>query len=352
MAYELTDLLLPKSGHLRSEAGKALYEAEKAAFFAGLRAVAATLDFRPSSRGWGYLLETAGVITKGQFDLVERLITEGRKSGALPLDICSEDTAREFDGVEELDERTPAEEADSLVEIVENWHKEYTPISFWDDQRYYLQLVVEKIDLKSLFSGICVAYRIPHANAHGWGDLHIRANMMGRFKHWEGKGKQTVLLYCGDLDAVGLKISDVLRDNMAELSGQVGWSPDHVIIDRFGLNAGFVESHGLTWIDNLITGSGKDLAKDSHPQHHYPYVQDYLQRYCEQNPDGTWRGRKVEANALVAHPEAGRALLRQAIRRYVPDNAPERYERRLAPHRERMRQEGIRKVRAWLAAQR
>jgi hypothetical protein len=36
----------------------------------------------------------------------------------------------------------------------------YTPISFRDGQPYYLEFLVEKVDLKSLFAAICNAYRI------------------------------------------------------------------------------------------------------------------------------------------------------------------------------------------------
>jgi hypothetical protein len=39
----------------------------------------------------------------------------------------------------------------------------------------------------------------------------------------------------------------------------------------------------------------------------------------------------------VVRPEAGRALCRQAILRYVREDAPEAYEERLAPLREQVR---------------
>ena len=349
--HDLATPVLPTSGRGRSEAAKARYQQECDAFYAAIRDLASTLEFQVSTRGWCYILENAGAITKGEFDKVERLLTEGRKSGALPLDICAEDSAREFDGLEEFDETTPEEAAGDVIAYLKTAHEDYTPISFWNDQRYYLQLVVKKLDLKSLFAGICQTFRIPHANARSWSDLHIRAGMMERFAHWEALGKQTVLLYCGDFDPVGLKISEVLRDNMAELSGAVGWSPDHVIIDCFGLNLDFINAQNLPWIDGLTTGSGQDLAKPSHKHHDHPFVQDYLRRYCTRNPDGTWRGRKVEANAMVVRPDESRALLRDAIPRYLPDDAPARYEERLRPYRERMRQEKLRQARAWVASE-
>jgi hypothetical protein len=212
--------------------------------------------------------------------------------------------------------------------------------------------------LKSLFAGVCQEFHIPYANGHGWGDLNVRADMMGRFKHWEAKGKRCVLLYCGDLDPMGLKISECLKENMREVEA-VGWSPDNLQVDRFGLNEAFVTAHNLTWIDGLATGgqgivdpkTGKKvkypLDDPRHPDHWKPYVQDYLHRYCERNPDGTWHGRKVEADAMVVKSAESRALLRATIHKYLPDDAPAAYERALLGYRQQARNETIRLVRAW-----
>jgi hypothetical protein len=153
---------------------------------------------------------------------------------------------------------------------------------------------------------------------------------MRRLAHWEARGKKCVVLYCGDHDPAGLVISDFLRSNMADLANAVGWSPDNLTVDRFGLNANFIEAQRLTWIDGLETGSGKDLADPGHPDHGKGYVQDYLRRFG---------ARKVEANALVVRPEAGRVLCREAILRYVRTDAPKRYRAMLAPMREQVRQE-------------
>jgi hypothetical protein len=49
--------------------------------------------------------------------------------------------------------------------------------------------------------------------------------------------------------------------------------------------------------------------------------------------------RKVEANALVVRPDAGRELCRQAILRYVPASAPEDCEERLVPVRAELQDE-------------
>src|SRR5262249_47821811 len=152
-------------------------------------------------------------------------------------------------------------------------------------------------------------FHIPITNISGWNDINSRAAIMKRFAFWEKRGKKCVLLHCGDHDPGGLHISEFLRSNMEELADAVGWRPDNLIIERFGLNADFIEEQGLTWIDNLETGSGGRLDDPRHPDHGKSYVQSYLARFG---------ARKVEANALVVRPEAGRELCRQAILRHVP----------------------------------
>src|SRR5262249_11972958 len=87
----------------------------------------------------------------------------------------------------------------------------------------------------------------------------------------------------------------------------------------------FIEAHNLTWIDGLGTGSGADLGDPEHRQHNAAYVQDYIRKFGK---------RKVEANALVARPEAGRQLCRAAILKYLDRDAVARYQQELACQQE------------------
>ena len=336
MTTTIGALVLPQAGRgRRSAEAEGRYRADLEAFCTAIREIGSRLDFKVSSRGWCYVLEHEAGLSKGDFDKAQALINKCRKSGMLPLEICSDDSAREFDGLETLDRTTPAERASDLLEYVQSAYRYYRPTSFWDAQPCYIQLLVEKIDLKSLFAGICQEFAIPLANARGWCDINTRADMMKRFAAWEARGKQPVLLYCGDFDPMGLKISEVLRDNLAELSGAMGWSPENLLIDRFGLNIDFIETQGLTWIEGLTTGSNQDLADASHRDHDKAYVQAYLRRYG---------ARKVEANAMVVRPQPSRALLRETIARYVPVDAPRRYQAQLMPLRAQVRTEVIRRL--------
>jgi hypothetical protein len=310
-------------------ASNACYAQQIKEFCERIVKIRSRLDFEVGTRGWCYLLEGEGVITKGEFDEAERLITRCRKTGDLPLDICAEDSKRAANGIEDIDENDVGEEVDSIIRRISFAHEWYTPFSFWDDLDVYVEMAVEKSDLKSLFQLVTNEFHIVLQNIGGWADLNVRAHMMRRFKEWEAKGKQCVLLYCGDHDPGGLHISDFLRANFEELEKAVSWSLRDLVIDRFGLDYGFIEANGLTWIDNLETSSGGSLADLKHPDHFKPYVRNYLKQYG---------ARKVEANALVARPDEGRELCRQTILKYIPESAVRDYEVRLGEIREELRQ--------------
>jgi len=271
---DVARVVFPRRGRGRQGvAAEALYREQRSAFCDHLLEIRSRLDFEIGARGWGYILENEGVITKDELDACERLITECRKSGELPLDICASDESRAAENLEQLDENDPTEKAQVILDWIAQAHRFYTPLSFWEFQSCYVEILVEKIDLKSLFSPTCAEFNVPIANTKGWSDLNSRAAMMRRFGEWEGRGKRPVLLYCGDHDPAGLNISAFLRSNLAELADATGWSPDNLIISRFGLNADFIERHGFPWIENLITSSGGRLDDPKHPDHGKDYVQ-------------------------------------------------------------------------------
>jgi len=94
--------LLPKRARGRQSAeADATYERQVSDFCAQMLQIRSTMDFRVGSRGWCYILEQYG-LHKGDFGAAQKVITDCRKSGALPLDICDEDSARETIGLEQI----------------------------------------------------------------------------------------------------------------------------------------------------------------------------------------------------------------------------------------------------------
>jgi hypothetical protein len=118
----------------RGAVAEALYQQHRKAFCDLVMEIHSTLDFAVGVRGWCYLLERHG-LRKGDFNKAEKLVTECRKSGDLPLDICAEDGARETVGIEKLDDNDIPDEVESWVRhLRDHAHRQYTPIGFWDDQ--------------------------------------------------------------------------------------------------------------------------------------------------------------------------------------------------------------------------
>lgn len=305
-----------------------------------LRDLSREIGFKVSSRGWSYLLETRRLINKDEFDKVTNLINRCRREGYLPIDFVAEEEARSFKGIETPSTYSVEYEIKSWLEAALEAHVYYTP-DWWNGEKYYIQMLVEKIDLITLFTPVCSDYHIPIATSKGWSSMLQRAEYAKRFKQAESKGLECVLLYCGDHDPDGLRISEFIRKNLTGLQnitwsgGMTGYDPEDLIIDRFGLNYDFIEDNNLTWIDNLVTGSGNILARTddngrivpglitkgknagkAHQNFYMDYMQEYLKEYGV---------RKCEANAIVTMPEESRELVESAIIKYLGIDAQERF---------------------------
>lgn len=302
------------------------------------------IGFRVSARGWCYLMEQAGYIDKSQFDKVESAVNRCRKMGLLPVDFVADESARAFTGVEKPNDQTDKPEVKDtlkwiLKQVLSGDHY-YTP-DWWEGEEYYIQMLVEKIDLKSLWTDVTEDYHIPIANAKGWSSILQRAEYARRFKEAEARGLNCVLLYCGDHDPDGLRISDTLRKNLYDVKdifwsdSTTGYDPTNLIIKRFGLNYDFIIENGYTWIDNLITGSGSELARvvngkivpglikrkgqqvdKEHQNFKLPYLQNYINQFGV---------RKCEANAVVTTPETAIQLVIDEIESWVGPDAKERF---------------------------
>jgi hypothetical protein len=312
---------------------RARYEAEVKDWCRRLLEIKPRIDFDPGARGWCYIMEEYG-LSKGDFDNAEKLITKCRKNGRLPLDFCGDDdVARDASHEENLDVDDPEIHAEQILDYVARAHLSYDPVSFWDFQDSYVQMLVEKIALKNLFDPVCGKYHVPLRNGRGSSSIWQRVRILERFAQYQAKGKRCVLLTGGDHDAHGLRISRVIRANLEDLlivfrehfPEYRDFDLDAVEIERFGLNADFIERHGLSWTEGLITGSGKDLGDPSHRKNGDHDIQSYIKRFGQ---------RKVEADALVTRPAAGRALCDSAILKFIDQDGVDEYEQ------ERLKRQG------------
>lgn len=289
-----------------------------------LKSMSRQIGFKVSARGWAYLMEQQRMINKDQFDKVNTLINTCRKKGFLPIDFVAEEASRQFQGIVTPYDGTVLDRFETYLEWSLDVDSDFE-VNWWENEDYYIQMVVEKVDLVTLFYPVCKTYKIPIANSKGWSSMLQRAEYARRFQEAEANGKQCILLYCGDHDPDGLRIGDFLYKNLKDLEeiswddGQIGYNPDNLIIDRFGLNYDFIVENNFTWIDNLITGSGKNLASSKHKNFNMDYVQDYLKEIGE---------RKCEANVIVTNPKLSRELCNGAIKKYLGIDAEKRFSRK------------------------
>ena len=278
----------------------------------------ADLGFAPSSRGWCYALESEGIITKGEFQKAIRTIASLRKAGYIGFDLVADDSSRQLNGYDIYDRHRSSEEyVNSVMRKSLEDAKVYRPVSYWEHQRFYPIVMVEKIDLVNLFRPV-LPYAVKIFNARGWADVNSRVHLVNELKWADDNGLEPVILYCGDHDPAGLQISDTLREQLTEISCTLGyWEIANLRIIRFGLNASQIDEMNISWIDGLETSSGKDLAKASHPDFDKRYVQDYLTLFGPQ---------KVEANALIARSKEGRKLMSNEIWRWLDLDAHQKWE--------------------------
>ncbi len=266
-----------------------------------------------SSRGWPYLLEGLGLIHKGEFDSTQKAINDCRKIGLLPIDFVAEDQdmTRRFKGIIEA-----SNPATLLVEI----KKEVLSFlgglpsrttDYWAGEKYYVMMCVEKGDLLSLFKPICDEYHVPIVSSKGWAPILLRASIASLSQRAEGDGLTPVLLMFYDHDPAGIKITDTFRKNLRDCERGMGWSPNGLIIKRFGLNKSDIDRYNLMWIENLRTGSGRE-------SHDWEYIDKYGKRKCESNAlfknDATLR--------------AGEEICRKAIEKYYGTSAKERFKKK------------------------
>ena len=307
----MTITALPRMGSGRtSEAKRLQFHAAVLEVVDWMQQYVARLGFAPVARSWLYAFESEGIITKGDFNWAGKWLADRRKEGLIPFELVGADSTRALSGHDAHDkEETPREYINRQLRVSLDKAKCYWPNSYWKHQEYFPIIWTEKRDLIKLFEP-----ELPHAvrrfASKGQADVNSRVALIEECIWAEENELKPVILYCGDLDPMGVKMSDAILQNLMPLAKVLGWDVELELmalndqIVRFGLNAEFVNNAGLLWIDGLETSSGDNLADPNHKHHQFPYVQDYLHQY------GT---RKVEANALIANPTAARALMRDEL---------------------------------------
>jgi hypothetical protein len=277
------------------------------------------IGFKISSRGWGYILEQRGLINKDQFDKVEGVINRCRREGLLPVDFVAEEAARAFSNIEIPHEGHACTHVrvgrgrPLLRGLLHAGLVGGREVLHPDGRR-------EDRPRDPLRAGLR-AVSHPHRQRKGWSSILQRAEYCRRFAAAERGGcaascstaATTTRTGCGSRRR-SARTSRTCRGSGGR-TATTGTTPSRLrssVRPRARLHL----KNKLTWIDNLITGSGKDLGSPSHPNYGLPYLTRYLQ---------TVGRRKCEANSIVIVPEMGRRLCEQAVLGFLGTDAEERF---------------------------
>lgn len=269
-----------------------------------------------------------------------------RKDGELDPDVIEPDASRTATSVGDFEASTAEPEAyaraavDDIGDQLRSWATIYRDTGYWDDLDTYVEMIVEKKDLVQIFRSTADRYNVRITNGKGDTDIHTRLAMLKRFRDHSYAGRRCVLLATGDHDPKGLHIVEGLHRTIMSCAGIKGldWpDPDFEVVN-IGLTEQQVFDLDLMRIPNLETGGGRDLSDPSHPDHFKPYVQAYLRQF------GVW---KCEANALVGHPVKARALLEDAINRFIPASHPDDVQAKNEPGQAEVRAEIARLMQGW-----
>ena len=299
----------------QSERMRSRAESQLRDFADDLKRIQSGLDFHMGARDWCYALEPSGLL-KGDFDRAADLITDARKAGLLQPGFILEDKKRDFERRYDFDMNSQdyfdsqVAEYESAADTFRESPQYFNAVSIWKESGYFVQVAVEKAGLESLFSDLSEEYQVNLLNMGGFTSLESLATLARLYHMAERKGCIPVLLVCTDHDPVGLFFANNIATRFEELKLFTGWNPENLIIDRFGLDYDFIEDNRLTWIDNLESGTGNNLAdtRSKYWKDNSHGIQDYVSQYGI---------RKCEANAIMVDPELGRTLLESALLKYL-----------------------------------
>lgn len=302
----------PKSWVPRGKIGDQLYEFRLSMFAGDILRIDAkrTRKMKYTPRGWIYILEGEGKIHKGEMDIAGKALTNCRKIGLISMDFFSEDQdeTRRFSALHDaMDPRSLLRNTQKLVNnSVQGLSSQTT--DYWDGEKYYLMMCVEKGDIRNLYEPICNEYHVPIVSSKGWSPLALLNNVVKLSMRAEARGLTPVLLLFYDLDPMGLKIAQLFRSKLGEIRRATGWDPRGLVIERVGLNKEDIDKYNLSWITNLKSASGRESKDDE-------YIAIYGRRKCESNTffknDETL--------------EAAEDICRNAIERYYGGDALARF---------------------------
>lgn len=182
--------------------------------------------------------------TEQNYKMLGGIISDARLAGMLEWDTLVD---RGRTTIENPHWGTPAD-------IVESAALSYR-INMWEDQRFHVEVMVEKQALEGVLVPVCRNLDLPFTANKGYSSSSAMYQAGKRLEAKLDEGKQVIVLYLGDHDPSGLDMSRDVTDRLALFSGAGYWyAPDKKVeiysdfYDRFSvrrvaLNMGQIEEY-------------------------------------------------------------------------------------------------------------
>ena len=161
------------------------------------------------------------------------LLVRMRLAGSIPMECIADETRptvkwRVHDNVQDF----ARQEFDDFLKGFRRDLQQTQPL--------HIEIVAEKLTLKSIIRPVCAKYNIPYVIGRGYSSLPSRWEVVKRFRR-SGKEK-LCLVVLGDLDPEGIDINESLLQSMREDFGLY----DFVVAVRAGLNPEHIQRFHLS----------------------------------------------------------------------------------------------------------
>jgi hypothetical protein len=168
--------------------------------------------FKPTIRGIFYRAGSEEIIPLMQsaYKGLVKALSVARKNGIIPMNAFTDNSRHIIDIYERYWE--PIKFVNDLTDELRNLHRLYhDTIPRWHHQPHYAEIVVEKDAIVGTFQELLKDREVRIVPNRGWSSLTYEFDNINRLLSKKREGKVVHVLYFGDYDPTGLKMSYNLK---------------------------------------------------------------------------------------------------------------------------------------------
>ena len=175
---------------------------------------------------------------------VVNAMTQARWNDIIPMEAFV-DRERSMYGETKAEEKDLENEIETAKTQVNAWINNYS-LNRWSNQKYYVEVWIEKKALQGVFERPCMINDVGLAPCKGYPSLTFLNEANDRFENVVNKN--IIILYFGDYDPSGEDIPRSMQENLERMGS-------FVTVERIALNQGQIKEMGLPGVPPKKTDS-------------------------------------------------------------------------------------------------